>query len=187
MDVGDFVHPDIEISDDYTVKCFIDENGILNCINPVCPDCKSNNVVKGSLYSKKVFSEDFDGSIVMRMYKCKKCNRTFIPDLKDQYGHKAHFSNSLKEKAWEVKELNWSSLRDIVEYFKIFCGIDMSHETVRKWLIVIGGNEIDYELPKLSGYYGYDAQWVKINKKWKYRHAFYDLAYKMPVAELFAE
>ena len=77
LDVGDFVHPEIEISDDYTAKFFIDENRILNCINPVCPDCKSNNIVKGSLYSKKVVSEDFDGSIVMRRYKCKKCNRTF--------------------------------------------------------------------------------------------------------------
>ena len=61
------------------------------------------------------------------------------------------------------------------------------HETVRKALIVIESNEIDFKLPKLSGYYGYDAQWIKINKKWRFRHALYDIVQRMPVAELFAE
>ena len=54
---------------------------------------------------------------------------------------------------------------------------------LEKALIVIEGNEIDFKLSELSGYYGYDAQWVKINKKWIFRYALYDIVQKMPVAE----
>ena len=53
--------------------------------------------------------------------------------------------------------------------------------------IIIEGNEIDYEIPKLSGYYGYDAQWVKINKKWLYRLALFDLINNRPLAEAIEE
>ena len=61
--------------------------------------------------------------------------------------------------------MNWSSIRDIAKYYKIFYDIDISYETVRKALIVIEGYEIDYKIDELSGYYGYDAQWIKISKK----------------------
>jgi hypothetical protein len=36
----------------------------------------------------------------------------------------------------------------------------------------------------LSGYCGYDEQWVKINElKWKYRYVLFDLIHDMPIAE----
>ena len=187
FDVGEYTDSKIIISDEYSVKYSIDENGILNWINPVCPHCHTNKVKKWSLYSKNVVTEYFCGTIIMRRYMCKKCHKTFITDLEDQFDSHSNISNSLKDKMIEIKELNWDSLRNISKYFEIFYGIKISPETVRKVLIVIEGNEIDYEIPKLSGYYGYDAQWVKINKKWKYRHALYDLVHRMPIAELFAE
>ena len=65
----------------------------------------------------------------------------------------------------DTAELGWSSLRSIAKYYEIFYNIKISHETIRKALIVIEGNEIDFKLPELSGYFGYDAQWVRINKK----------------------
>ena len=41
---------------------------------------------------------------------------------------------------------------------------------------------------ELSGYYGYDAQWVRIDpKKWYYRLVLLDTINKMPVAELISE
>ena len=117
----------------------------------------------------------------------KKSQKTFITNLSDHFDAHSNFSNSLKEKSWQIKELGWTSLRNIAKYYEIFYGIKISHETIRKALIVIEGNEINFKLPKLSGYYGYDAQWVKINKKWRFRHALYDIVQRMPVAELFAE
>lgn len=187
LDVGNYKHPEIKISDEYANKYFMDENGIIHSLNPICPHCNSHNVVKWSFYGRKVISEEYCGEIIIRRYYCKKCNKTFMTDLKDQFDFHSNISNGLKEKALKIKELNWSSLRDISKYYKIFNNIDISYETVRKALIVVDGNEINYQIGALSGYYGYDAQWVKINKKWKFRHAVYDIVRKMPIAELFSD
>ena len=187
LDVGDYKDPEIKISDEYSSKVFMDENGVINCINPICPHCNSRKVIQWSLYSKNIISEHYSGEIIIQRYYCKKCKKTFLTDLNDQFDSHSNISNSLKDKACEIKELNWSSLRDIAKYYKIFYNLDISYETVRKTLIVIEGNEIKYNIGNLSGYYGYDAQWIKINKIWRSRHAIYDLIQKMPVAELFAE
>ena len=158
LDMGDYKDPVIKISDEYSNKFFIDENNIIHSINPVCPHCKSRKVSNWGFYSKDVISEDYCGDIIMKRYKCKKCNKTFITDLNNEFDPHSNLSNSLKNKACEIKELNWSSIRDIAKYYKIFYGINISYETVRKALIVIEGDEIDYKILELSGYYGYDAQ-----------------------------
>ena len=185
--VGKYKDPELIISEEYTNKYYIDENGIIGCLNPICPNCNSRKVNKWDIYSKNIISEEYCGEIQIRRYFCKRCQKTFITNLNDHFNANSHISNSLKEKSWEIKELGWSSLRSIVKYYEIFYNIKISHETIRKALIVIEGNEIDYKLPKLSGYYGYDVQWIKINKEWKFRHALYDIVQRMPVAELFAE
>lgn len=185
--VGKYKDPELIISEEYTSKYYIDENGIIGCLNPICPNCNSRKVTKWDIYSKNIISEEYCGEIQIRRYFCKRCQKTFITNLNDHFDANSHISNSLKEKSWEIKELGWSSLRSIAKYYEIFYNIKISHETIRKALIVIEGNEIDYKLPKLSGYYGYDAQWIKINKEWKFRHALYDIVQRMPVAELFAE
>ena len=72
------------------------------------------------------------------------------------------------------------------------CGLlkkfSVSRETIRKYRII---NKNLYYLNnelELSGYYGYDAQWVRIDpKKWYYRLVLLDTINKMPVAELISE
>lgn len=185
--VGEYKDPELIISEEYTSKYYIDENGIIGCLNPICPNCNSRKVTKWDIYSKNIISEEYCGEILIRRYFCKRCQKTFITNLNDHFDSHSHISNSLKEKSCLVKELGWSSLRNIAKFYEIFYNIKISHETIRKSLIVIEGNEIDFKLPKLSGYYGYDAQWIKINKKWRFRHALYDIVQRMPVAELFTE
>ena len=187
FDIGDYKDPEIKITDEYRTKYYIDENGVIGSLNPICPHCNSRKVTQWCLYSKNIISEQYCGKILIQRYHCKKCNKTFITNFNEYFDLYSNIANSIKEKSWQIKELNWSSLRDIAQYYKIFYGIDISHETIRKALIVIEGNEIDYNIGKLSGYYGYDAQWVKINKIWRFRHALYDLVQRMPIAELFAE
>ena len=187
FDVGNYKDPKIKIAEEYRTKYYIDENGVIGSLNTICPHCNSRKVIQWGLYSKNIISEQYCGNITIQRYYCKKCNKTFITNFKEHFDLYSNISNSLKEKASQIKELNWSSLRDIAQYYKIFYGIDISHETIRKALIVIEGNEIDYNIGNLSGYYGYDAQWIKINKTWRFRHALYDLIQRMPIAELFAE
>lgn len=40
---------------------------------------------------------------------------------------------------------------------------------------------------KFSGYAAYDVQWIRIERKWYYRHILFDLINRMPIAELINE
>ena len=52
---------------------------------------------------------------------------------------------------------------------------------------MIKDNYICYDIPKLSGYYGYDAQWIKIEKIWYFRHVLFDICHHIPIVELFTD
>ena len=166
-------------------KYFVNEKGIIEYLNPYCSNCYSHKIVKWNYSIRNWISEDFQGEVKVQRYKCKTCGKTFQTEFKGQFEKYCNFSEKLKHKAIETKELNWSSFKDISSYFKIFNGIEISPETLRKSILVINGNEIHYDVPKVSGYFGYDCQWVKINKEWKYRHVLFDLVQQMPIAELY--
>lgn len=168
-------------------KYFVNEKGIIEYLNPFCSNCHSHNIVKWNYSTRNLISEDFQGEVKVQRYRCKTCGKMFQTEFQGQFEKYCNFSEKLKQKAIETKELNWSSFKDISLYFKIFNGIQISPETLRKSTLVINGNEIHYDVPKVSGYFGYDCQWVKINKKWKYRHVLFDLVQEIPIAELYTD
>ena len=135
FDVRDYKDPQLRISDEYTNKYYIDEDGIVGSLNLICPKCNSRKVTKWNIYSKNVISEEYCGEILIRRYYCKRCKKTFITNLNDYFDSHSNISNSLKEKSWQIKELDWTSLRNIAKFYNIFYGINISHETVRKALI----------------------------------------------------
>ena len=59
-------------------------------------------------------------------------------------------------------------------------------ETIRKLLKKLNKTEYKDEEMELSGFYGYDVQWVGTDdstNKWSYRHVLFDLINNEPVAE----
>ena len=81
---------------------------------------------------------------------------------------------------------------------KIFCGLGISHETVRKAQIIIPKEEpeegkeeenklfyVNSEI-KPSGFFSYDVEWEPIDGGFYYRHLLFDLVNWAPVAELLA-
>ena len=97
--VGKYKDPELIISEEYTSKYYIDENGIIGCLNPICPNCNSRKVTKWDIYSKNIISEEYCGEIQIRRYFCKRCQKTFITNLNDHFDANSHISNSLKEKS----------------------------------------------------------------------------------------
>ena len=61
-------------------------------------------------------------------------------------------------------------------------GIDISHETIRKILLVEGEYYYLNKDLKLSGYYSYDEQWEKVNGKWIYYYVIFDIINRVPIA-----
>ena len=187
LDIVDYIELQNRKMPSFKPKYFVNENDVVGYVNPFCKHCHSHKLVKWNYTTRKLITNDFNGEIKIQRYKCNRCGKTFQTEFEGQFEPYCNFSEELKNKAIKTKELNWSSLRDISEYYQIFNGINISYETVRKSLIVIEGNQIQYDVPKTSGYYGYDAQWVKIEKEWKYRHVLFDLVQEIPIAELFTD
>ena len=187
LDLDDYIYSEVIDNPPLNEEFVINEKGIIGYVKPFCKHCYSRNVVKWNYTTRDWINDDFEGTVKVQRYKCKKCGRTSQTEFKGQYEPYCNISEELKEKAIKTKELNWSSLRDISEYYYIFNNLKLSHETVRKSLIVIKNNYIRYDTPKLSGYFGYDAQWLKIEKTWYYRHVLFDLYHHIPIAELLTD
>ena len=60
-------------------------------------------------------------------------------------------------------ELDHISLRNTSKIHKNFNNITISHETVRNSCLILNDTYFTCDIEELSGYYGYDEQWVKIN------------------------
>lgn len=81
----------------------------------------------------------------------------------------------------------WDSLRNLSWTFNVFNSINMSYETIRKSLLTFDGLYYVNTDMKFSGYAAYDVQWIRIERKWYYRHILFDLINRMPIAELITE
>ena len=79
------------------------------------------------------------------------------------------------------------SLRHIKRSIKLSMDVDISHESIRKFFKTTDSLYYRDDSFKPSGYYGFDSQWVKINKKWHYRLALFDLINNRPLAEAIEE
>ena len=99
--------------------------------------------------------------------------------------YEKYYTISVKFKEFVRKHIRYGhlSLRHIKFLIKASLGIDMSHESIRKYLITTTSLYYRDDSFKPSGYYGFDSQWARINKKWFYRLALFDLVNNRPLAE----
>ena len=79
---------------------------------------------------------------------------------------------------WKTRQLScekdgWDSLRNLSWTFNVFNNIKMSYETIRKSLLTFDGLYYVNTDMKFSGYAAYDVQWIRIERKWYYRHILY--------------
>ena len=58
------------------------------------------------------------------------------------------------------------SLRNLAKYHGIFNNIHISHETIRKSLILTNNLFYVNSDLNLSGCYGYDVQWIRVERAW---------------------
>ena len=153
--------------------------------NPVCESCYSRDVTGYGYNSKMLIDRDgIHHNIFVRRYYCKSCGKYFQTEFSDEYEPYSNFSNKTKEKSVKNMELDRISLRNTSKMHENFNNLSISHETVRKSCLVLNETYFATNIEELSGYYGYDEQWVKINgEKWKYRYVLFDLIYDMPIAE----
>ena len=94
FDMGDYKDPEIKIVDEYRSKYYMDDNGVIQSLNPICPHCNSLKVTRWNLYSKNIISEHYCGEIIIQRYYCKRCHKTFIMNLNEYFDLYSNISNS---------------------------------------------------------------------------------------------
>jgi transposase-like protein len=153
--------------------------------NPICNSCYSRDVTAYGYNSKMLIGkEGTSHDIFVRRYHCKSCGKYFQTEFSDEYDPYSNFSNETKNKSVQNMELDRISLRNTSKTHKNFNNITISHETVRKSCLILNDTYFTCDIEELSGYYGYDEQWAKINgEKWKYRYVLFDLIHNLPIAE----
>lgn len=154
----------------------IDKQGIIRELNPECPHCKSKIVVCNgyTTYDNKLFTA-LNFKIHKGQYLCGSCGHGYIVDLPQFSELSNDFKEALKSMvtSLRIRNVSYSNIRDIIN--EVF-GYKISYEYVRK--IFDGVSVIIRDLTtytKQSGYYAYDAQYLKINGRQFYRHVVHDL------------
>ncbi len=154
----------------------IDKHGIIRELNPQCPHCKSNIVVCNGYtsYENKLFTA-FNLEIHKGQYLCHGCGQGYIIDLPQFNELSIDFKKTLKSliTSLRIRNLSYPNIAKIIK--EVF-GYKITGEYAREIF-----NEVSIKIRNLitytkqSGYYAYDAQYLKINGRQFYRHVVHDL------------
>lgn len=155
---------------------FIDKSGIIRELNPQCPCCNSSLVVSNGYtkYNNKLFTS-LQLCIRKGQYLCQNCGQGYVLDLPEFSELSDDFKNTLKSliTSLRVKNLSYQKISQVIK--EVF-GYNISSEFVREIF-----NEVSLKIKDLttytkqSGYYSYDAQYLKIVGREYYRHVVHDL------------
>ena len=167
---------------------FVNSEGILEEREPYCKHCGSKKHIRKGYNWRLLYLENgIPIKVKIKRYECKKCEKKFQVEFTEYWGKFCNYSNKIKNKAKILLRHGWKSLRNIGNDFKALLNFNISHETVRKALKNSEGLYWLNEDIKLSGYYGYDAQWIRKEGKWIYRLELFDIINNMPVACLISK
>lgn len=167
---------------------FINSEGIIEEVNPYCKHCGAKKYSRKGYNWKLLYLENGMAiRVKVKRYKCKKCGKKFQVEFPKYWDKFCNFSNKIKDKAKSLLKNGWKSLRNIGNDFQSLLDLKISHETIRKSLK--NDNDLYWlnEELELSGYYAFDTQWIRINRKWIYRLTLFDIINNMPVACLISE
>ena len=152
-------------------------------VNVVCPECGSHDVVKNGTYSRKlIFLTIGEQNCVVQKYKCNKCGHVIYTDLSSIVNENANITIPVIEHIEYLYSCFDGSLHKIRKSLKKEHNIKISHQSIEN-IILDSEYEIKHENWSFSGYYLFDALWVKKNGNWKYLLALFDLELNTIVAK----
>ena len=156
-------------------------------VNVVCPECYSRDVVKNGTYSRKlIFLTIGEQNCIVQKYKCNKCGHVIYTDLSSIVNGNANITIPVIEHIEYLYSYFNGSLHKIRKSLKKEHGIEISHQSIEN-IILKSEYEIEHRNWTFSGYYLFDALWVKKNGKWKYLLALFDLELNTIVAKELVE
>ena len=134
------------------------ENDLISFMNPMCPQCRSRNVVRNGTCLRTM-----ENGTVFRVqrYICRDCRYSFVA-RPPNYGYGKHYPDDVREKS--VKTRVKTSLRKASGLFRILGNVIISHETIRRYV-----PSPPEWIMESSGYFVYDEQYARIDGIDRYR------------------
>lgn len=152
-----------------------------------CPSCKSRNVIYDSVINRKlVFLRIGRKNCDIQKYKCQECGYRFKTDLSSIVNENTNVTLPVMRHIIHLYCYFTGSLYKIQKSIDKEHKINISHQTIEN---VILKSEIELEFPDgvLSGYYGFDALWVRKNGIWKYLLVLFDTKLNIVVSRFLAD
>ena len=150
---------------------------------PHCPECGSSKVIKQEYYPRNLKLAEFGHQTVyVRRYYCKACNKKFSTPLNVivEKGHQ--YARIYQNHIRESYKTGYNSFRHLKKIIRSFYNDSPSHQTIYNWIYEMNPKPETVQ-PKLSGYYCYDEQYLKIDGKRYYRINLIDSILNKPVSE----
>lgn len=139
-----------------------------------CPNCKSRNVSLNATKERElIFLIIGNQTCLVQQFKCKKCGIKISTDLSSIVYKNSNITYPVIKHVLHLYGIFTGSLRKIQKSLKIEHKIDISHQAIEN-IILFSDFDFEIEPWSLSGYYIFDALWVKKNSKWKYLVCLFD-------------
>jgi len=150
---------------------------------PHCPKCGSSKVIKQEYYPRNLKLAEFGHQkVYVRRYYCKACEKKFSTPI-DVIVEKGHqYARIYQNHIRESYKTGYNSFRHLKKIIRSFFNDSPSHQTIYNWIYEMNPKP-EAAQPKLSGYYCYDEQYLKINGKRSYRINLIDSILNKPVEE----
>jgi transposase-like protein len=173
------------MEDDINNKIHMVNKNHFELLNPICPKCGEHKVIKEEyILANKKFKNRGKEKIYLRRYKCKKCKSKFQTKLKEFFEPGTSISTKIKDDIRNIAKKGYKSLRSLSREIEILTNLKISHQTISNVLDRNNTkNEIRNKIPKYSGYYSYDEQFVEIKGEKRFRMTLFDNLFNIPVAE----
>ena len=165
-----------------------DHDNIYSLIKPVCPYCNSKKYVKHGFNQKLILIKGIKPfKIRLQRYKCKNCDGYYQTHLDKILKQNSTYNNEIKEYPSIINALQRISLRNISKIIELDWNKRPSPQSIKNWLSKTIKNRNNDTKVDYSGYYNYDEQYVKINGKWMFRLALFDVKNNILVKEKIEE
>lgn len=184
IDTKNYVQVILPIASIIDERYQVNEKGIIEEHHPYCKHCNSSSHIRKGFNWRTICLEP--GILIrvkVKRYLCKCCRRSYQTEFPDFYEKFCNFSVDFKKIVRKHVQDGYLSLRHLKKIIKLSTGVDISHESIRKFLKTTDSLYYRDDSFKPSGYYGFDSQWVKIESNQRYRLALFDLINNRPLAE----
>ena len=151
-------------------------------INVRCNKCNHNKVRMNAVVERKlIFLNKGLQICLVQQFQCKKCGATIPTDLSSIVRSNSNITYPVIEHIIHLYSIFTGSLHKIQKSLKIEHNIEISHQSIEN-IILLSDFELELDNWSLSGYYIFDALWVRKDGEWWYLICLFDVKINTIVA-----